>query len=106
VHYAYFAGRKTVTYPGRTPPQSDRRDAPCPAKANFLRKGGEVPHVEVHETLLLRPTGAISSCFAPRRWTCPSTFRKEEEIWQTTAELRAIFQALPDLFLRRDTFRL
>ena len=73
-----------------------------PEKQTYLRKDGEIITVEVHETLLRDRHGAIVG-LRSAALDVSEHIRKEEEIWQTTAELRAIFQALPDLFLRLDT---
>ena len=61
----------------------------------------QVVTVQVQEVLLRDETGAFVGL---RSYELDVTERisKEEEIWQTTGELRAIFQALPDVFLRMD----
>src|SRR5207237_3064550 len=71
-------------------------------KQTYLGKGGEIITVEVYESILRDGRGAIVGLRAVAL-DVSEHIRKEEEIWQTTAELRAIFQALPDLFLRLDT---
>src|SRR5215813_2082960 len=83
-HYADFAGEKDRD---RIREETHRKLtgelALAPQKQTYLRKGGEALTVEVHETLLLDDQGNI--------------------LGLRTAALRAIFQALPDLFLRLDT---
>ena len=73
-----------------------------PCKQAYLRRTGEPVTVEVYESLLRDATGAVVGL---RTVALDVTDRlhKEEEIYQTTSELRAIFQALPDVFLRIDT---
>ena len=58
--------------------------------------------VQVQEVLLRDENGAIAGL---RSYESDATerIRTEDEIWQTTGELRAIFQALPDVFLRLNT---
>jgi PAS domain S-box-containing protein len=58
--------------------------------------------VQVQEVLLRDENGAIVGL---RSYESDATerIRTEDEIWQTTGELRAIFQALPDVFLRLNT---
>jgi two-component system, sensor histidine kinase and response regulator len=73
-----------------------------PRKQTYIRADGEAVTVQVHETLLRDPTGAIVG-LRSAALDVTEHIRKEEETWQTTAELRAIFQALPDVFLRLDT---
>src|SRR5439155_603616 len=58
--------------------------------------------VQIYETLLHNERGVIVG-LRSAALDVTEHLRKEEEIWQTTAELRAIFQALPDLFLRLNT---
>ena len=71
-------------------------------KQAYARKEGDVVTVEVYETLLRDSSGAIGG-LRVAALDVTEYLRKEEEIYQTTAELRAIFQALPDSFLRLDT---
>jgi two-component system, sensor histidine kinase and response regulator len=58
--------------------------------------------IQVQEVLLRDENGAIAGL---RSYEMDATdrIRREDEIWQTTGELRAIFQALPDVFLRLNT---
>src|SRR6202023_1519956 len=56
----------------------------------------------LQEVLLRDENGAIAGLRSYSR-DATEHIRKEEEIWQTTGELRAILQALPDVFLRLDT---
>ena len=67
----------------------------------YVRDDGRVVNLQVHETLLRDPDGNILGLRTSAVDVTEHT-RKEEEIWQTTAELRAVFQALPDVFLRLD----
>ena len=75
---------------------------PSPQQQVFVRKDGVPVTVQVYETLLRNERGMIVG-LRSSALDVTEHLRKEEEIWQTTAELRAIFQALPDLFLRLDT---
>ena len=68
-------------------------------KQTYIRKDGAAVTVRVHETLIRDATGAVVG-LRSSALDVTEHIRKEEEIWQTTAELRAIFQALPDMFLR------
>lgn len=72
-----------------------------PSQQVYVRGGGEVVVVQVHEILLHDPKGVVAGL---RSYALDVTerIRKEDEIWQTTEELRALFQALPDVFLRLD----
>jgi two-component system sensor histidine kinase/response regulator len=102
-HYADFAGE---TERDRIREEIGRKltcELPlAPEKQTYLRKNGEIITVQVHETLLRDGLGAVAG-LRSAALDVSEHVRKEEEIWQTTAELRAIFQALPDLFLRLDT---
>src|SRR5579872_6617594 len=68
----------------------------------YVRRDGARVAVQVHEILTRDTAGGVSGL---RSYALDVTerIRKEEEIWQTTEELRALFQALPDVFLRLDT---
>ncbi len=70
-------------------------------KKSYVRKDGDLVTVEVHETLLYDSAGAVVGLRAVAL-DVTEDLHKEEEIYQTTSELRAIFQALPDIFLRLD----
>jgi PAS domain S-box-containing protein len=72
-----------------------------PQKQVYFRKDGSSVTVQVHETLLRDKSGKVIG-LRSSALDVTEHMRKEEEIWQTTAELRAIFQALPDKFLRLD----
>src|SRR5437762_3572923 len=72
-----------------------------PQKQIYFRKDGSSVTVQVHETLLRDTKGKVTG-LRSSALDVTEHIRKEEEIWQTTAELRAIFQALPDKFLRLD----
>jgi PAS domain S-box-containing protein len=67
----------------------------------YVRADGRVVNLQVHETLLRDQDGNILGLRTSAVDVTEHT-RKEEENWQTTAELRAVFQALPDVFLRLD----
>jgi two-component system sensor histidine kinase/response regulator len=67
----------------------------------YVRDDGRVVNLQVHETLLRDSAGNILGLRTSAVDVTEHT-RKEEEIWQTTGELRAVFQALPDVFLRLD----
>src|SRR5262249_40342928 len=62
------------------------------SKQSYARKGAEPVTVEVHETLLRDNTGAVIGLRAVAL-DVTEHLHKEEEIYQTTSELRAIFQA-------------
>src|SRR5437879_2994982 len=101
-HYADFAAEGER---GRTRELTRRKltgeEPLIPQKQTYKRKDGEIITVQVHETLLRDDGGAIVG-LRSSALDVTEHIRKEEEIWQTTAELRAIFQALPDKFLRLD----
>jgi len=67
----------------------------------YVRDDSRVVNLQVHEKLLRDSQGNILGLRTSAVDVTEHT-RKEEEIWQTTAELRAVFQALPDVFLRLD----
>jgi PAS domain S-box-containing protein len=69
---------------------------------NYQRTDGRVLTLETHETILRDlKTGAIQGMrVATLDLTEPA--RTQEEVRQTTSELKAIFQAFPDLFLRAE----
>ncbi len=73
-----------------------------PGKQTFMGKHGELVTVQSNETLLRDPDGSVVG-LRSAALDVSEHLRKEEEIWQTTGELKAIFQALPDVFLRVDT---
>src|SRR5260370_40790280 len=102
-HYADFAAeseRERVREITRRKLAGDL--APASQKQTYLREDGESVTVQVYETLL-RDEKADIVGLRSAALDVTEHLRKEEEIWQTTAELRAIFQALPDLFLRLNT---
>jgi PAS domain S-box-containing protein len=74
----------------------------APGQRTCVRGNGERVTAQVLDVLLRDESGAVVGL---RSYELDVTerIRKEQEIWQTTAELRAIFQALPDVFLRLDT---
>jgi PAS domain S-box-containing protein len=67
----------------------------------YLRPDGCRIAVEIHEQLLRTKSGAVAGM---RMASVDITERKESEeaAYQNAAELRALFQAFPDLFLRLD----
>jgi two-component system sensor histidine kinase/response regulator len=67
----------------------------------YLHDSGRKIVVEVHEQLLTNQAGAIAGL---RMASIDITERKKSEdaAYQTATELRALFQAFPDLFLRLD----
>jgi PAS domain S-box-containing protein len=67
----------------------------------YAREDGSKIAVEVHEELLRNKDGVIAGM---RMASIDVTERKnsEEAAYQNAAELRALFQAFPDLFLRLD----
>src|SRR3984957_2652944 len=67
----------------------------------YVHQGGAKITVEVHEELLRTRDGAIAGM---RMASIDVTERKSsaDAAYQNAAELRALFQALPDLFLRLD----
>ena len=73
-----------------------------PGKQTSIRGDGATSAVQVYEILVRDERGKVAGL---RTYAIDVTehIRKEEEIWQTTGELKAIFQALPDVFLRLDT---
>jgi len=72
-----------------------------PYQRKYLRPDGSQVMVEVHEQRLRNRSGQIVGM---RLAAVDMTERKksEDEAYETSTELRAIFQALPDLFLRVD----
>ena len=72
-----------------------------PHQRRYQRPDGRVLTIETHETLLHDAFGAIRGLRAATLDLTEPT-RTQEEVRQTTSELKAIFQAFPDLFLRVD----
>ena len=73
-----------------------------PIQRNVLRPDGRLLTLEVHESLLRDHTGKIIGMrSASVDMTEPT--KKQEQVWQATSELNAVFQAFPDLFLRLDS---
>jgi PAS domain S-box-containing protein len=70
-----------------------------PYQREYVRPDGEVVAVEVHEQLLRNLRGVAIGL---RMATIDVTARKQSEdaAYQNATELRALFQAFPDLFLR------
>jgi PAS domain S-box-containing protein len=72
-----------------------------PYQRHLQSAGGAIFTVETHETLLYDASGKIAGLRAATIDITEPT-RAQEEVRQTTSELKAIFQAFPDLFLRAD----
>jgi two-component system, sensor histidine kinase and response regulator len=72
-----------------------------PQKQTYMHRDGGMVTAQIFETLLHDARGAVTG-LRISALDVTEHIQKEEEIWQTTAELRAIFQALPDMFLRLD----
>ena len=73
-----------------------------PIQRNVLRPDGRLLTVEVHESLLRDHQGKVLGMrSASVDMTEPT--KKQEQVWQATSELNAVFQAFPDLFLRLDS---
>jgi PAS domain S-box-containing protein len=102
-HYANFASESERT---RVREETARKLAgTMPLETSqqvYTRKNGDLVTVEVHETLLRDANNAIAG-MRLSAFDMTERLHKEEEIYQTTSELRAIFQALPDGFLRLNT---
>jgi PAS domain S-box-containing protein len=79
----------------------DGHTALLPYQREYPHEGGTKVVVEVHEQLLRNQAGLITGL---RMASIDITERKnsEDAAYQTAAELRAMFQAFPDLFLRLD----
>ena len=75
--------------------------AMLPYHENFLRADGEILTLEIQEQLLTNSRGEVVGLRSVTVDTTEHT-HKEQEIKQATSELKAIFQALPDTFLRMD----
>ena len=75
--------------------------AVLPYQREYLRPDGSAVTVEVHEDLLRDKSGMVVGL---RMAAVDVTERKksEDEAYQIAAELRALFQAFPDLFIRLD----
>jgi PAS domain S-box-containing protein len=72
-----------------------------PYQRHYLRPDGTILTLETHEVLLYDPFGKVRGLRAATLDLTEPT-RTQEEVRQTTSELKAIFQAFPDLFLRAD----
>ncbi len=73
-----------------------------PHERRYQRPDGRVLTIETHESLLHDPFGKVRGLRAATLDLTEPT-RTQEEVRQTTSELKAIFQAFPDLFLRVDS---
>ncbi len=72
-----------------------------PYQRHYQSPNGSVLTLETHEVLLYDIFGKIRGLRAATIDLTEPT-RTQEEVRQTTSELKAIFQAFPDLFLRAD----
>ena len=73
-----------------------------PIQRNVLRPDGRLLTLELHEALLRDHKGKVLGMrSASVDMTEPT--KKQEQVWQATSELNAVFQAFPDLFLRLDS---
>jgi PAS domain S-box-containing protein len=70
-----------------------------PIERNFLRSDGRMLTLEIHEVLLRDHKGAVVGLRSASIDITEPT-KKQEEVWQATSELNAVFQAFPDSFLR------
>jgi PAS domain S-box-containing protein len=75
-----------------------------PYQRKFARPDGSLLTLEVHESLITDEGNNVTG-LRIGLLDISEHSRKEEEAWQVTSELRAIFQALPDVFLRLDSKR-
>ena len=73
-----------------------------PYQEKYLRPDGEILTLEIQESLLVDRQGDVLGLRSLSLDATERT-RKEDEVLQATSELKAIFQALPDIFLRMDT---
>jgi PAS domain S-box-containing protein len=68
----------------------------------YLRPDGEILTLEIHESYLKNDRGGVKGirgiCLDATEYS-----RKDHQAQHATAELKAVFQALPDVFLRIDT---
>ncbi len=69
------------------------------ARKKYRHPNGETLLLEVHENLLRDEGGRVVG-MAFKSLDITDRQRSEEAIYQTTSELSALFEALPDLFLR------
>jgi two-component system sensor histidine kinase/response regulator len=72
-----------------------------PARRRYVRPNGDQITLEVHESLLHTDHGSICGMLVT---SVDITERQkdQEEVFRTTTELKALFQALPDMLLRLD----
>ncbi len=73
-----------------------------PYQEKYLRPDGEILTLEIQESLIVGRQGEVLGLRSLSLDATDRT-RKEDEVMQATSELKAIFQALPDIFLRMDT---
>jgi PAS domain S-box-containing protein len=73
-----------------------------PIERNFLRQDGQMLNLEIHEVLLRDHKGHVIGLRSASIDITEPT-KKQEEVWQATSELNAVFQAFPDMFLRVDS---
>jgi len=72
-----------------------------PVRRLVLRPGGEQVTIEVHESLLHDATGRITGMLLAST-DITGQQKDQEEVFRTTTELKALFQALPDMLIRLD----
>jgi len=70
-------------------------------RKKYRHPAGSVLTLEVYESLLRDDSGHVAG-LSVASMDITERQRSEEEIFQTTSELKAIFQAFPDYFLRLD----
>ena len=72
-----------------------------PYQRKFASKDGSLLTLEVHESFITDESDKTAG-LRIGLLDISEHSRKEQEAWQATSELRAIFQALPDAFVRLD----
>ncbi|MCC6366190.1 MAG: response regulator [Bryobacterales bacterium] len=72
-----------------------------PVRRRCVRANGESITVEVHESLLEKPDGTVYGMLLAS-FDITDRQKDQEEVFRTTTELKALFQALPDMLLRLD----
>lgn len=73
----------------------------APTRRKYVRPDGVELDLEVYDTLLRDRTGRIEGLLCASI-DITDRLKSESTVVQTTAELKALFQAFPDLFLRID----
>ena len=72
-----------------------------PVRRRFSKADGEQLTIEVHESLLRDTTGRIIGMLLAST-DITDRQKDQEEVFRTTTELKALFQALPDMLIRLD----